>query len=164
MTSVGSVPMFVGDAQAGGGVGLVVHLDDHGRLVTLHGGIVTGRDVDDRGRVQLDDAPIGILEAERAMGEEAGVSVAARVRADQGPEIGGPTQSDRVDRPLDTGITHSNDVDLNRPECLVLGARYGSEDRQVGVHTRTLPRLTYDPVGPLSALSSSARGPFRAAA
>jgi hypothetical protein len=47
---------------------------------------------------------------------------------------------------------------------LVLGARYGSEDRQVGVHTRTLPRLTYDPVGPLSALSSSARGPFRAAA
>ena len=83
MTSVGSVPMLVIDAQAGDGVGLVVHLDDHGRLVTLHGGIVTGRDVDDRGRVQLDDAPIGILEAERAMGEEAGVSVAARVRADQ---------------------------------------------------------------------------------
>ena len=132
--------MFVGDAQAGGRVGLVVHLDEHGRLVTLHRGIVTGCDVDDRWRVQLDDAPIGILEAERAMGEEAGVSVAARLRADQGPETGGPTQSDRVDRPLDAGIAHSNDVDLNGSECLVLGARYGSEDRQVGVHTRTLPR------------------------
>ena len=132
--------MLVGDAEAGGGLGLVVHLDEHGRLITLHPGIVTGRDVDDRGRSKFDDAPIGILEAERAMGEEAGVSVAAGVRADQGPEIGGPTQSNRVDRPLDTGIAHSNDVDLNRPERLMLGARYGSKDRQVGVHTRTLPR------------------------
>ena len=141
--------MLVGDAEAGGGLGLVVHLDEHGRLITLHPGIVTGSDVDDRGRSKFDDAPIGILEAERAMGEEAGVSVAARRRADQGSQIGGPTQSSRVDRPLDTGIAHSNDVDLNRPERLMLGARYGSKDRQVGVHTRTLPRPHHDPVGPL---------------
>jgi hypothetical protein len=71
---------------------------------------------------------------EGTVGEESDVSMTARVRSDQWAEVGRPTQSDRVDRPLDAGIAHSDDIDLDSSKRLVLGSRNCGEHRQIGFH------------------------------
>ena len=108
-------------------------------LVAGHPGVVAGRDVDDRRGLQLDGAPVRVLEVERAVGEEADVGVLARRRADQRPQVDGPAQPGWVDRSLDARIADAGDVDLDRSERLVLGAGDRGEQRGGGVHGRTLP-------------------------
>ena len=100
-----------------------------GPVVTVARALL-GRDLVSR----VDGASVRVLEVQRAVGEEAGVGVAAAVGADERGEVGGPAHPHRVDAPLDAGLADADDVDLYRPEGLVLGTVDRREDRRVVLH------------------------------
>src|SRR5436305_1120493 len=102
--------VFGGKTETLDGAALEVDLDEDCRLVAHYPGVVPGRDVDDGGSGEIDAAPVGILEVDRAVSEEADVSVATMLRADKGTEVDRPAQSGRVDHPLDPSVADPDDV------------------------------------------------------
>src|SRR5829696_4991816 len=77
------VLVLSGDSEARDSIAREVDLDEDRRLIARDPGVVPGRDVDHRGRRQINATYVGVLEADGTRREEADMSVTAVVGADQ---------------------------------------------------------------------------------
>jgi hypothetical protein len=101
---------------------LEIKLDQHGWLIPHHPAIMTRLDRYGRRRGELLDAPVGILDMNLPLGEEANMRVHAAVRLGDGLHVRRPTKARLINDPLDARITGSNGIDANAADLSALRA------------------------------------------
>ncbi|MCU1503813.1 MAG: hypothetical protein JWM12_3167, partial [Ilumatobacteraceae bacterium] len=131
------------DAQSRDGVSQIVDLDQHCGLVSGYPCVVAGRNVDNCGSLQFDDATVRELEVQRTVSEEPDVGVVARFCTGQRLQVDAPPHAGRVDRSFDASVSDRGNVDLDRSECLVLDAVHRGEQGHAVIHGRMLLRAVW---------------------
>jgi hypothetical protein len=90
---------------------------------------VTRFDRNDLRRFALDDAAVGVLDVNLALGEEADVGVHAEVGTDRRLHVLGPVESRWIHHPLDACGAGAGDIELDVTDVAPLRAIHRREQR-----------------------------------
>lgn len=118
--------------EAVDGVALEIDLDQYDRFPADDPTVVPRFDCHNLRRFVFDDTTVRILDVNLAASQEANVGMHAQLGADDRLHVNGPSESGRVDHPLDACLTGRSNVELHVPEVTALRAFHRRQQRICG--------------------------------